>query len=334
MVLASTIHATNSFQMSHSAFTLNSTPPSQTQDRTTATWIVLHGGPGSGSNPALLKPIQDAGLRGLAPDQLGCGRRHQARSRTITIPALLRDLAQLRVRLGLDRISLCAGSWGAYLALAHAQRYPEHTGPLILRSPFLGGSRDVWNLLSQASKAALTSRTIWPASINELLPCLMRFRKLLQFGTFDRQQSIIHAWLLAESELAVRGARHAWLDSMGNGHEASSQHQLLGRLRRQLRLAKAVQKTRQRSSHAQTLKVRLQLRLLPQAVRQPALRWQDKIEALVLVHGRHDRICPLRNSYRIASQRAAHLVVTNAGHLGEEPSNHRALVDALRMASP
>jgi proline iminopeptidase len=49
-----------------------------------------------------------------------------------TTEHLLRDMEQLRERLGIDRWLLCGGSWGSTLILAYAERYPQRVSEIVI----------------------------------------------------------------------------------------------------------------------------------------------------------------------------------------------------------
>lgn len=101
--------------------------------------LIVHGGPGGASRPEPARWFAGLPVRWLMLDQRGCGRSTPlGRIVDNTLPALLRDMERLRRRLGLARWSLAGGSWGARVAMAYAEAWPDHVDGLFLRSPFLG----------------------------------------------------------------------------------------------------------------------------------------------------------------------------------------------------
>jgi len=70
-------------------------------------------------------------------DQRGCGRsRPHASVEENTTWHLVADMETIRVALGLDKVILFGGSWGATLALIYAITHPENTAHLVLRGVF------------------------------------------------------------------------------------------------------------------------------------------------------------------------------------------------------
>ncbi|MGB0497598.1 MAG: prolyl aminopeptidase [Rubricella sp.] len=100
--------------------------------------VVLHGGPGGGCSPAMRRFFDPGYYRAVLFDQRGCGRStpHAAVDDNTTWD-LVEDIERIRRHLGLERWFVFGGSWGATLALAYAQKYPERVMGLILRGVFL-----------------------------------------------------------------------------------------------------------------------------------------------------------------------------------------------------
>ena len=106
--------------------------------------VVLHGGPGSGCRPAVLRLFDLARMRVVLVDQRGAGAstprgglRHNDTMR------LIGDLDALRAQLGIERWGVVGGSWGASLALAYAGQHPSRVTGVVLRGVFLTSSREV-----------------------------------------------------------------------------------------------------------------------------------------------------------------------------------------------
>ncbi|WP_088343637.1 MULTISPECIES: prolyl aminopeptidase [Rhodomicrobium] len=100
--------------------------------------VMVHGGPGGGSNPTMRRFHDPARYRIILFDQRGCGRSTPYASlEDNTTWHLIADMEALRVHLGIERWQLCGGSWGSTLALAYAQAHPERVTELILRGIFL-----------------------------------------------------------------------------------------------------------------------------------------------------------------------------------------------------
>lgn len=100
--------------------------------------LVVHGGPGGGSNPTMRRYHDPHRYRIVLFDQRGCGRSTpKASLRHNTTQHLLADMELIRQTLGIDRWQLFGGSWGSTLALAYAEAHPGRVFELILRGIFL-----------------------------------------------------------------------------------------------------------------------------------------------------------------------------------------------------
>jgi len=125
--------------------------------------LMVHGGPGGQTRSEPLAWWQGQPVRWIAIDQRGCGRSEPPGAvENNHLEGLLQDMERLREHLGLQRWALAAGSWGALVALAYAQRHPQRVTGLHLRSAFLGSAAEVerylqpWETwLGEAGQAAL-----------------------------------------------------------------------------------------------------------------------------------------------------------------------------------
>ncbi|MEV0764310.1 alpha/beta fold hydrolase [Nocardia sp. NPDC050435] len=66
--------------------------------------------------------------------QLTCDSHHPGYARTITTENMARDLDQVRLALGVERVSFLGVSWGTYLGAVYATLFPQHTDKLVLDS--------------------------------------------------------------------------------------------------------------------------------------------------------------------------------------------------------
>jgi len=100
--------------------------------------LLVHGGPGGGSNPTMGRYHDPEHYRIILFDQRGCGRSTpHASLEANTTWDLVADMERLREELSIERWQLFGGSWGSTLALAYAETYPERAQSLILRGIFL-----------------------------------------------------------------------------------------------------------------------------------------------------------------------------------------------------
>lgn len=100
--------------------------------------LVVHGGPGSGSDPGAVRRFDLTRYRVVLFDQRGCGRSTPHASDPATDLAvntthhLLSDMERLRLHLGVDRWLLYGGSWGSTLLLAYAEAHPDRVTEIVV----------------------------------------------------------------------------------------------------------------------------------------------------------------------------------------------------------
>ena len=100
--------------------------------------LIVHGGPGGGTNPTMRRFHDPKHTRIVLFDQRGCGRSlPNASIENNTTWHLVEDMERLRAHLGIGRWQLFGGSWGSTLALAYAITHPERVSALVLRGIFL-----------------------------------------------------------------------------------------------------------------------------------------------------------------------------------------------------
>src|SRR5690242_7540809 len=88
--------------------------------------VLLHGGPGAGSDQKMRRFFNPRKYRLVLFDQRGCGRsRPHASLVENTTQHLISDIEALRSHLGITRWLVLGGSWGSTLALAYAAAFPE-----------------------------------------------------------------------------------------------------------------------------------------------------------------------------------------------------------------
>ncbi|AXF25394.1 prolyl aminopeptidase [Burkholderia pyrrocinia] len=273
--------------------------------------VVLHGGPGSGSRPAMLRLFDLERARVVLVDQRGAGAstprgglRHNSTMR------LIGDLEALRAQLGIERWGVVGGSWGAALALAYAGRHPARVTGVVLRGLFLTSSREVRGLFVGARTRAprewqrLTAAA-GTARADRLMACCAR---RLQAGAGKaRQRAVALAW-------------HAYEDAILSGRPTLAA------------------RTTQRTVDRLIDKYRIQAHYLQRAC------WLGEHRLLALarraaqagvplhaVHGTRDRVCPVDNVDRLArAVPAAVIERVPAGHLESDDALARGVDNAVR----
>lgn len=99
--------------------------------------VLLHGGPGAGSNPTMPRFYDPAAYRIVVFDQRGCGRSTpHAELEGNTTWDLVEDIEKIRTHLGIRKWQVFGGSWGSCLALAYAETHPDRVTEMVLRGIF------------------------------------------------------------------------------------------------------------------------------------------------------------------------------------------------------
>lgn len=105
--------------------------------------VFLHGGPGGGMSPSHRRQWNPDLYDVLLFDQRGCGNSLPfAEIEHNDTWRIVEDIERLRTMCGHDAWQVFGGSWGATLALAYAQKYPERTSEIILRGVFLARQKE------------------------------------------------------------------------------------------------------------------------------------------------------------------------------------------------
>jgi len=100
--------------------------------------IVIHGGPGGGSQPSYRRYFNPEKFNIIQFDQRGCGQSTPyAELKDNNTHASVSDLESLREYFGIDKWHVFGGSWGSTLSLIYAQNHPERVHSLVLRGIFM-----------------------------------------------------------------------------------------------------------------------------------------------------------------------------------------------------
>jgi proline iminopeptidase len=318
-------------------------------------WLVVHGGPGSSCQPGALAPLSLARHRVVAPDQRGCGASRPAGCTDgNTTPVLVADLERLREHLGIERWSILAGSWGAVVALAYAQRHPQRVKRLVLRGAFALRREEVGGLLQampRLRRVGVIDRE-WPAAPGVTLPIVLKkLGQVLQSGTLGvTGLSAVRCWQWLEVDAAARGMRRVLRHPTASPSPASlvaarTAWASMQRLQRKL----TAQRRRPGASpedRSNWRKFRIQGHYLarrgfvgPGVLDGAVLQLARQGVPIDWVHGRFDAVCPPKNSRRWAAlgaretPRASSLIEPWCGHLGGEPAMLLALRARVRGES-
>lgn len=276
--------------------------------------VVLHGGPGSGCTPWHRRLFNPQAYRAVLFDQRGCGRSipHAGQTGTDltgnTTSALIQDIELLRRHLEIERWLVLGGSWGSTLALAYAERHPEHVSEIILFGVTTGRRREFdWWFRGGAS-------VLFPAQWHRLCAAL---------PPGDRDGDIVDAYhrLLHDDDPAVRArAAREWCTWESASLAWPPEPRLLPRF-------------------ADPAYAMAFARLVTHYVRHNAwleegvlLREAGKLAGIpgVMVHGRLDFGAPIAWAWDLKHvwPRAELVVVADAGHAGDHPAIAGELVRA------
>lgn len=166
--------------------------------------IGLHGGPGGGSSPEMRRFFNPQRYRVVLADQRGCGRSTPVSELTDNDTwALVKDVENLRIKLGIEKWVVFGGSWGSTLALAYAVTYPERVLGLILRGIFLVTEAEIqWFYQEGASRLFPDAydRYITPIPENERDDLIGAFHKRLTSTDNETRLAAARAWACWEGE--------------------------------------------------------------------------------------------------------------------------------------
>ncbi len=102
--------------------------------------MVIHGGPGDYSRFENTKLFDCSKYRIIFIDQRGCGKSKPfCEIKENTTQDLVEDIEKVRVACGLGhrKVQLFGVSWGTFLSLSYAIKYPDNVSRIVLRSVFL-----------------------------------------------------------------------------------------------------------------------------------------------------------------------------------------------------
>jgi len=109
-----------------------------------AAWIEVHGGPGSGANPAYRGLIDGRRCRIIQFDQRGCGASTPAGELVAnSLEHTIADMEALRDHLRVEHWIVGGASWGSTVALAYAEAHPERCMGVKVSGVWLARPRDV-----------------------------------------------------------------------------------------------------------------------------------------------------------------------------------------------
>ena len=276
--------------------------------------LFVHGGPGSGCNPAHAQWLLPETCRIIQFDQRGCGRSTPNGSLLGNhTSVLVQDMEVLRQHLNIHRWVIYGGSWGATLALEYAKRFPVHVMGLLLRGTFLARRED-WEWFSAADGVALQ----FPAAYQTL-------RQHLQTHPGENPANSLYRQLMnprLRLEQAYRFAlawEHWEATVIGVPLPTFNPDPLVWK-----------ERVNRAKVHAHYC---VNDFFLPCDGVLPGLETIQQISTLV-VHGTRDQVCRYSSAQTLATALPqAQLMPVDAGHGMHEPALQRALQTAMAYLS-
>jgi len=270
--------------------------------------LFLHGGPGAGCEPYHRRFFDPTRYRVVLFDQRGCGRStpHAELAGNDTW-ALVADVERIRERLGIEHWLVFGGSWGSTLALAYTQTHPQRVSALVLRGIFLCRDEEIRWFYQEGAHQVFPD--YWedylvPIPSSERGDLVAAYHRRLTGRNEIARLAAAKAWSLWEGRTASLLPNEAIASHFGQAHTALS----LARIECHYFVNRAFLEPNQ---------------LLRNAYRMAGIPG-------VIVHGRYDLICPLKNAWDLhhAWPRSELVVVPDAGHSAAEPGILGALVSA------
>lgn len=275
--------------------------------------LFLHGGPGGGISPSHRRLFDPQRYNVLLFDQRGCGRsKPHVSLENNTTWHLVDDIERLRQMVGIDQWLVLGGSWGATLALAYAQTYPQQVSEMVLRGVFTLRQQELnWYYQDGASHIFPDkwAQVLSILSAEERKNVIAAYRQRLTSSDRQIQLEAAKLWSLWEGEtvtlLPSSAAATFGEDEFALAFARIENHYFThqGFL----------------TSDDQLLKNVPLIRHIP----------------AVIIHGRYDMVCRLQNAWDLAEAwpEAQLQIVEGAGHSTNEPGiQHHVILATDRFA--
>lgn len=271
--------------------------------------VYLHGGPGAGSDSAVVALFNPAAYRVVLFDQRGCGdSTPHAELNCNSTWDLVADMEKLREHLHIPRWLVCGGSWGSALGLAYAQTHPQFVTELILRGIFALRQEELFWFYQQGADRVFPD--FWEDYIAPI-PVAERGDMLAAY----------HRRLTGEDEKTQLACARAW--TLWEGRTLSLQRDL------------------QREEKFADEKFALAFARIENhyfvnrgffAQDGQLINDAHKLNDIpgTIIHGRYDMVTPVKNAWDLHKQwtSAKLVIVENAGHAVSEPGITAAIIAA------
>lgn len=276
--------------------------------------VVLHGGPGSGTQPSVLEWFDLKRQRVVLFDQRGAGRSEpQGEILNNNSSKLVADIELIREHLRIDRWMVVGGSWGATLALLYAGRHANRISAMVLRGSFLASQRELhWFFQSL--------RAMVPHAWEELTLGWHDEQKQQVLATLGRQ--LLHGSASEAEDAATRWGAYedAVMQAMSGKLTASTD----SAVKAPAASARAIGKYRIQAHYLLNAGFTSEADLLSAAE-------QMAHTPTIIVHGTHDLVCPPENAAHLTRMmpHARLQWVPKGGHTPADPLIAAALRDAV-----
>jgi proline iminopeptidase len=270
--------------------------------------VFVHGGPGSGVQPEHRRYFDPKHYRIVLFDQRGCGKStpHAELEENDTW-ALVEDMESLRQHLGIDKWLVFGGSWGSTLGLAYSETHPERTTHLVLRGIFLLRPWEIDWLYQQGADALFPDyweKYLEPIPKADRGDLLNAYYRKLTDPDKRVQVEAAKAWSQWEASTSKLIIDQKLIDDFGDEHHAIA----FARIECHYFVNNGFMEPNQ------------------------LLRDAANIENIptVIVHGRYDVVCPLRNAWELKKvlPKAKLVISPTSGHSAFEEENASALIEA------
>jgi proline iminopeptidase len=276
--------------------------------------LLLHGGPGSGSNPDQQRLFDPERFTIIQFDQRGCGKSTPLGLLTDnTTPHLIADIKLLLETLKHKQVHLFGGSWGSTLALSFALEYPEKVKSLLLYGVFLCRPRELQALYFKGGIA----HQIYPELFNQYLSLLPQedqdnpiegYFKLFNNPHNGRRNKALLMWTRLEKRLSKLIVTETDLASELSDPQFVLSHSLIenhyfrhaGFVNGDEMLMEAPRKLQDTPTH--------------------------------IIAGRYDLVCPIITAHELhtALPHSTMTIVPASGHSFREPGITNAIIDTTR----
>jgi proline iminopeptidase len=276
--------------------------------------VVLHGGPGSGTQPSVLEWFDLKRQRVVLFDQRGAGRSEpQGEILNNDSAKLVADIELIREHLRIDRWMVVGGSWGATLALLYAGRHANRISAMVLRGSFLASQRELhWFFQSL--------RAMVPHAWEQLTLGWHDEQKQQVLATLGRQ--LLHGSASEAEDAATRWGAYedAVMQAMSGKLTASTD----SAVKAPAASARSIGKYRIQAHYLLNAGFTSEADLLSAAE-------QMAHTPTIIVHGTHDLVCPPENAARLTRMmpHARLQWVPKGGHTPADPLIAAALRDAV-----